>query len=337
MRINSDCPPFYRSFVPLFLALSFFAIPVVSQETPSLNDAVRQLAEHVATIPNLHPPLRLQYFQDSALAADTGKDWQQSFRKEIEKHRLAVTEDPAANLLRVGLAATPTQLVFSAAVLVEEKDEVRLITFPRSSLRFSSLPVSPVRIEKQLLFQGPDLILDASSFWNGAEGSLILLILRNADLFVLQIDTAGDTRQSISLAGAGVRPSRDPRGELTVHANGASVLLPGKACQIDWSAPAEIKCHAAKSIWRGATTLTPGCDPRGWKLFAGGTDWSTPDLLQVVPEDSSRTGSAALLSDFPGPVLNINSEQSPASALVVTRNLRTGNYEVYKITLACGN
>ena len=83
--------------------------------------------------------------------------------------------------------------------------------------------------------------------------------------------------------------------------------------------------------------LTSSCDSSDWNLEADGNDWSTTDLLQAVPADTSRQGSAAVLSEFPGPVLSINEEQNPNSALIVARNLRTGNYEVYRITLACGD
>jgi hypothetical protein len=44
-----------------------------------------------------------------------------------------------------------------------------------------------------------------------------------------------------------------------------------------------------------------------------------------------------VLSEFPGPILGTNGEQNPSSVLVVAQNLRTGDYEIYKITLACGN
>jgi hypothetical protein len=60
-------------------------------------------------------------------------------------------------------------------------------------------------------------------------------------------------------------------------------------------------------------------------------------VLQVVPDGALRESSAAVLSEFPGPILGTNGEQSASSALVIAQNLRTGNYEIYKITLACGN
>jgi hypothetical protein len=336
---NCDRPLLRNFFLFLPLLLAFSASPLHSApaESTSLDDAVRQLAERVAVIRNLRAPLHLQFFQEANFAADTGKTWQETFRKELENRRLTLSEDPAATLLRVGLAETPTQLVLSASARVADKDEVLFITLRRATFRAASLPVAPIRIERQLVFQTPDRILDASSLWNGAEGGMALLTYRNAELSILRLDLTGQVTQTVSLTATGAQLSRDPRGELTVRANDVVVLLPGKSCEFSWTSPAEANCHSTKSTWRGTTVLTPSCDAGGWKLLADGFDWSTPDVLQVVPDASLREGSAALLSDFPGPILSINGEQNPTSALVLTRNLRTGNYEVYKITLACSN
>lgn len=306
-------------------------------ESISLDDALRQLADRVATIPNLHGPLRLQFLQDSNFATETGKDWQDTFRKELEKHHFVLSDEPTAFLLRLGLAETPTQLVLSANARIGEKDEVRLVTFPRANFRAASLPVVPVRLEKQLVYQTSDRILDASSLSNGTQAGMVLLVYRNADLAVLRLDASGAVQQSVSLTAAAVLPTRDPRGELKLTSDDASVFLPGKSCEFTWTTPGEPKCHAAKANWRVPTVLSSSCGAGGWKLLADGSDWNTPDLLQAVPDNSMQKGSAAILSDFPGPILSINGEQSPASALIVTRNLRTGNYEVYNITLACGN
>jgi hypothetical protein len=323
---------FSFSIVPSAFPASSFAA-----ENTSLDDAIHQLAERVATIPNLRGPLHLEFFQDANFAMDTGKNWQEAFRKEIENQHLALTDDPSATILRIGLAETPTQLVLSAGTRVADKEEVRFLTLPRTAFRAASLPVAPIRIERQLVYQSVDRILDASSLWKGAEGGMALLVYRSAALAVLGIDESGQLAQTISLAAAGAQLSRDPRGELTVRENDGVVLLPMKSCDFTWTASGEPKCHPSKSVWRSPTVLTPSCDAGGWKLLADGPDWSTPDVLQIVPDGSLRQGSAALLSDFPGPILSINGEQNPASALVVAKNLRTGNYEVYKITLACGN
>ncbi len=338
--IQNAVQPFTARPLRFFFVLLSFSLAISASCTSadaSLDDAVHQLVERVAAIPNLHGPLRLQFLEDPAFQVVTGKDWLESFRKEIESHNIAVTEDPSASLLRVGLAETPTELVLTAATRVSDKEEVRFVTLPRAAFRAASLPVEPIRIERQLIYQSLDRILDASSLWAGSTGGLAVLVDHHGELSILRVDSSGQPEQRIPLFGAAAPPTRDPRGELAVRANDATVLLPDKACDLAWASSSEAKCHVAKTVWRVPIVLTPSCDAGGWKLLADGADWATPDVLRVVPDGSLRRGSAALLSDFPGPILSINGEQDPASAVVVTQNLRTGNYEVYKIRLVCGN
>jgi len=320
----------------LLCSFSFtFSSPIQATDT-SLDDAVQQLAQSVADIPDLRGPLNIQFFQDPAFQAETGKDWQENFKKELQNHHIVVSDDSSANVLRVGLAETPTKLILSSSVRVENAVETRFVAIPRSSFRAASLPVAPIRVERQLVYQSPDRILDASSLWNGSEGGMAILLSKNSDLSLLRVDPSGQLAQTIPLRGAADAPSRDPRGEIASQSSAVTILLPGKACEVNWTTPADAKCHAAKPLWRTPTVLTPSCNAGGWRLLSDSNDWSTPDVLQVIPDGPLRQGSAALLSDFPGPILSINGEQNPASALVVAQNLRTGNYEVYKITLACG-
>lgn len=329
--------------VPCFLLLLLLAAPGASAQTaPSaatsttLEYAVHQLADRVSSIPNFRGAVRIQFYEDAALTSETGQDWQDVFRKELEETRFTITEDAAANVLRVGLTETPTALVLSAGVRINEKEEARFAMLPRTTFRAANLPVVSVRIEKEQVFQSGERILDAGAL-TGSETGLLLLAYRGTELSVMRVDGSGVITQIVSLASAGVRTSRDSRGEVSAASYEANVILPGKRCQIGWAAAGDVKCRATKVAWRASVVLKASCDAEGWKLVADGADWSSPDLLQVVPESALRKRSAVLLSDFPGPILSISAGQSASSALVVTRNLRTGNYEVYKVTLACGN
>jgi len=307
----------------------------MSADSNSLDDAARQLADRIAAIPNLHGPLRLEFHVDADLAADSA--WQDTLRQELEKRRLAITEEPGAPLLKVGAVETPTQLVLTASAHIGDRDDVRIVAITRASFTAPALVVAPVRIARQLVYESSEPILDASALGNAAEGGLALLLYRDADLVALRLDSSGAVEQTVSLAGANLHASRDPRGELTDKAAAAEVLLPGKLCEFTWAAGEEPKCRAKKTEWRSATLLTSPCDASEWKLEARGDDWSSPDLLQIVPDAAARAGSAALFNEFPGPILSINGERDPRSALIVARNLHSGNYEVYKITLVCGN
>jgi hypothetical protein len=147
----------------------------------------------------------------------------------------------------------------------------------------------------------------------------------------------------VSLNPANLKPSRDPRAELTVRGASAAVQLPGKFCEFSWDAPGEMRCHVEKpspqekSGWRGQTLLASPCDGSNWKMLSSGSDPNAREVLQVVPDGAMREASAAVLSEFPGPIIGTNGERNPSSALVIARNLQTGNYEIYKIALACGN
>jgi len=343
VRRNSDCPSL--SALSIFLIL-LLAVPGAFGQgvtpggaTVTLDDAVQQLADRVAAIPNLRGPLRVQYFQEAGFSAETGRDWQETFRKELEKSRLNVTEDAGANLLRVGLAETPTEVVLSAGMRLNEKEEVRFVTLARTALAIPSVAVSPIRVDRQLLYQSSDRILDAA--YQAGSGGQDLVILANLPngLTVLRLGSGGAAKQSIQLSAAGARAERANDGQLLFQGEDVSVVFAGRGCHFSWTATQDVSCRAGKVLQRGAGSLRSACGDGAWKLIADGADWFAPELLQVVPDGGARKGSTALLSDFPGPILSVNvgGEQKADSALVVTRNLRTGNYEVYKITLACGN
>jgi hypothetical protein len=326
---------------PVRLLLSLFslflAFSACAQSPPasiSIDDALDRLAERLSSNPNLHGPYRLQFFEAPDFPTDAATKDQ--FRKGLENRHIAITDDPSAPALRIGIAETPTQLVLSAA-RPADKDEISLLIFPRATFRAASLPTAPVRLEKQLIYQTPDRLLDASSLWNGATTGMALLAYRSSELAVLRVDSSGAVQQSISLTAVGPLITRDPRAELSLESNAGSVLLPSRTCEFTWSNPTDAKCHETKSVWRGATVLTPSCAAGGWKLQAEGSDWTAAALLQAVPDSPAQKGSASILSDFPGPILSINGEPDPSTALVIARKLRTGDYEVYKITLACGN
>lgn len=328
----------YSYWISFYLFLILLnVLPSASKETTSLEDAAKQLAERVSTIPNLRGPLRLEYLGEAAQPIAADAEWKATLRSELEKHRLIVTEESNAPALRVFVTQTPTQIVFTASATIAERQEVRIVAVNRATVPAANLPVAPVRLERQLVYQGADRILDVSSLWNGEEKGLAILLLRNSELLALRLDASGAIKQTVSFTGANIRLPRDPRAELVPKGAQAEARLPSKICEFTWNNSAEAKCRAAKFAWREITLLTSPCDSTDWKLEADGNDWTTSDLLQAIPDESAKQGSAAVMSEFPGPVLSINGEQNPNNALVVIRNLRTGNYEVYKITLACGD
>jgi hypothetical protein len=211
-----------------------------------------------------------------------------------------------------------------------------MICLARAALHVESEPLAQMRVEKQFLYESGDRILDASPAARGGDGGIAILGYRDAEPILVRLDAGGKTKQMITLSAASSRLSRDPHGDLSLSERGGEVFLNGKSCEFFWNDADNVKCRSAKADLSGEVVLAPSCQASRWKLGADGRDWNAPDALQIVP-DSAIEGQATLVSEFPGPILKIHGAENQDSALIVARNLRTGDYEVYQITLACGN
>jgi len=311
-------------------------------ETP-MKETVRKLADRIAGIPGLHGALRLDWHPDEKWSEGEATHWLDTLQEEFDRHALQMSEEAAAVPLTVYAVVTPTQVVLTAKTRVGERDEVRIVAVPRTSLPPVELHVAPVRLERQLIYESAERILDASSLWNGSEGGLAVLLYKNFEVLALRVDAKGEVRQSVTLGVADLKPVRDPHAAIAPHGDQVTVQLWGQACDFSWVSPAEAKCHAekapaiGKSVWRIDTVLASPCDEANWAISQPGSDPTVGDVLHLVPDGATQGGSADVPSEFPGPVLSVNAGQNTSSALVVARNLRTGNYEVYRITLACGD
>jgi hypothetical protein len=85
-----------------------------------------------------------------------------------------------------------------------------------------------------------------------------------------------------------------------------------------------------------------GCG-KGWQILVTGKgDWSVPDRLAAMELDGEKFTRVTESIDFPGPIITLHetaSDKIPGGemAIAVVRNLRTGLYEIYRITITCPN
>jgi len=84
----------------------------------------------------------------------------------------------------------------------------------------------------------------------------------------------------------------------------------------------------------------------GWQLLVTGNgDWTETDEIHAVEIQNHRAHSVSPPVEFPGPVVLLltpgsATDASPAvksSAIGIVRNLQTGMYETYRLTMACGS
>lgn len=80
-------------------------------------------------------------------------------------------------------------------------------------------------------------------------------------------------------------------------------------------------------------------------LVASAGDWTKTDSIQAVEIRDRRAVSVSAPMEFPGPILalhtsgtrGVDSSQPSAQAFAVDRNLQTGQYEAYLLTITCAH
>jgi hypothetical protein len=93
------------------------------------------------------------------------------------------------------------------------------------------------------------------------------------------------------------------------------------------------------------TSVHSGCGS-GWQLLVTGKgDWTNADTLQAVEIQERRAQSVSAPIELAGAVIALHSTatrtaseaSASASAIAVIRNLQTGRYEAYRLSISCPN
>jgi hypothetical protein len=325
------------------LLLACFVCHLRAQPDPAgaVRDAVRSLAVEIAAQKAIKAPLRLEWLNSSSLSESESRALEEGFLAQLASVRGLLGSEPSLAALRVHLADTPSQLVLSAQFPSSSGTEVRLIRVSRESiLGRPSLAKFP-EARRQLLKTQREPVLDAMEWRDPASGEKLLLVLTRKALTVYQEGEVLTLRTSAELPGPSLI-SRDPRGSIragTAGANSLSVHLPGEVCSATMPEAIGMSCSpTGRSGARGDAAaadqpvpMNLPCDGHRWTLATDGGDRTTPDRLLLSGEQPGSTGVP--LFEFAGPVISLAGDA--ATAVIVTFNLSSGEYEVYRITFAC--
>jgi hypothetical protein len=86
-----------------------------------------------------------------------------------------------------------------------------------------------------------------------------------------------------------------------------------------------------------------GCGS-GWQvLVTGKGDWTTSDAIQAIDLKDRRARSVSAAMEFPGPIVALHTPETRtadnaaanARAVAIDRNLQTGRYEAYQLSITC--
>jgi hypothetical protein len=262
----------------------------------------------------------------------------------------------SANLVnvRVTLSENIKNFLWAAEVSHGDAPQVVLLAVPRSSEDRTLSSAMPMALRSEKFWEGSQRILDAI-FAKASNGDSFL-ILQTPD--GIQIRKIGS--DNIAIVPIPIDPSvrRDPVGGLEQTDNGIIFISAPQACRIDIYANALVACSRIDGpspgrvfetiqvgvpgpmhVERGSQVIAvqSSCGAGRLYLAAGTGDYTQSDTIEVF-ESTVVNGvfGEKRQSDFlrfPGPVMALQFGGTTPRAIV--RNLQTGNYEAYSISITC--
>jgi hypothetical protein len=323
----------------LFSIFLFGAANSIVAQPQALEECVERLARKVIALPH-ERRMSLLWTNHTTLSEQRAEHLRVLFEQRLEEAQVRFLQGEAAPALRVSIEQTPSQFVFTASVSSEGSTNVVIDDVARS-LVASERPSNAIRIEKELLWQQEATILSAvlPGVSTGAEKKMVLL---TEDALVVYGEEQGNWKlQTTKTLPGPKQPPRSARGQLLLaeeNMDRVGILLPGRRCEANLADDSPIACAGGGSDWPAARLLSlPACGAQTWWLKSDGTDWTAEDRLFLRSSGAAKESAPVAEWNVPGAVFSIGAASNAASAAVVVRSLLTGNYEVYRIELACTN
>jgi len=326
--------------IVIFCAIPFlFWLSAAEARDDSAEHHVRELAHRVSAELARNKMNCVNWTNREAVSEARSQQLKSAFVEELEGKQ---GDSPAASAncsVSVFLEKTPAQIVVTAGLENGAGNQYFFASFPRAGIPTETGNSSAPRLEKELLWQQSDRILD-SLFVRGENGANNRLVVLQKDALIIyeKQNDAWKLAQSKPLGGAAV-VQRAPRGELYVsldQPDRVKIVFAGKSCHVALTDASPLNCLPSADNWRTGMLLASTCDTRVWWLRSDGGDMTAPDRLELVNSSLPQLQSPVAELSVPGPVLSISSGEALRADTAVIFNLATGNYEVYRIALACG-
>jgi hypothetical protein len=347
-------PRFLRSTslrIVLVFGLALLTAQRLLAETPE--GIVRTLAQRVAEMRELPEKLAVEWNNVSSLPEAQSLLFREVFVQELGTRRTIVPANAGAPLLRISVRETPTDFLLVAEETGLSGEPVRMASLSKTLFLPTMARGAGFRLVKKLLWQQPQPILDAREFSASAGTPAGIFLLKTDALAIYR--EADERLSTVQELGFGNYRyiSRDLRGQLQKNNDGGlRATLPNLTCLLRgpeassgrWTMTCSTNGGAGH--WTGANAaggdaepdavaMASSCDGRTWKLLSGESDWTRPDRLLLVGAGMKGDEAVAAL-EFAGPVLRVASAEDAQAALTVVFDLTSGNYEVYRVAIACG-
>jgi hypothetical protein len=349
-------PPPLRGRLFLFSLLGFlFLSGPVATRADSLEDAARDLARKMCAAPRQRS-MKISWQVSPELSGPLSDSLKKAFLLQLSACGMDKDNNSDSPLLNITIRVTASKLLLVASLADSgTSPQVRMTETRRDSLSISSEFSQTPRLQRKLLWQ-QERPLESAMEWYGrstqehflflvSQGSIVRL--RSTNEVWTQLDSAELPKADrSSRVGSGDstfmygNPEAETKLDLLISRAGAPFYR--KLCEFDPAGSLSLACNDS---YLGGKQLRISSECGGttsWSLWTDTGDYAQRDRIfygspEVAEAELPADERASRSIELPGPVLDVSATQDLKAAIAVVRNISTGNYEVYRITLACAN
>jgi hypothetical protein len=340
-----------RAFI-FWLLLAFAAASTKGQSAaqfpPDWTNALGSLADKIAAVTKRGEGLSLEAKNISSLSTADVDGLRQLLVTDLSRrNRRVVTESSADVVLHLTFSESTDGYVWIAQVVGGDEDNIAMVSVAAPNHKTSTKEAS-LTLHRKLIWEQDAKILDFGIVEESASGGSSMLIVLNTDKlsFYDSQDKSWKLARAIDLQHGRVA-QRDVRGRLDLQAGEAE--LPGAECAGDFRHPETVTCTSITAASDPETPMPPvaiqgrsvedyavlagACGDDSLTLASGAGDWTAPDFIQAYGGTNLSAASPPI--QVPGPVLELRRNDGSQSVRVVSRNLKTGEYEASIVSVSC--
>jgi hypothetical protein len=333
----------------IFLAV-LFGFPRAARSA-TLQDSAKEFVRKIAAALPEGENVSCEVRNLSSLRSEQAAGIEEALQAELQARGFSLTSGTAAISVVITLSENFKNLVWTAEIHERDTSQVILAAVERLPEQLAFSNSMPVTIRSEKFWDGSEHILDVMEVAGiGGQPWFVLLL---ADRLQIQEPTG---RIEINFPPA---EARDPVGRLDAGQDTNTIVfsLSSRVCTADLGMRRLIACQPVDGTsatlsagFPAMSDLAPAGPPPQGKgielvigsvcggssqfLATGGGDDTQTDSLQVFQTHSSGAVAVSAELDFPGPITALH--DGSATPRAVVRNLGTGNYEAYRLSISCG-
>jgi hypothetical protein len=343
------------SFCTLLFIFVLAATPMATLGD-TLDDSARELARKIAAALPTGENVSCEIRNISSLRSDESQRIEQALTADLQNNGVPTQATGSAKVnIVVTLSENLKNFVWTAEIHRGDTSQVLLTTGPRPHENRAASSAMPITLRSEKFWEGPEQILDAfEEIASNDAGTLFLLEpdglvtrrMRTDSSFKVEIPSAQVARRDPFGSVQGENACRELEFSPCVV-----VTLNAFICTVALGARTVVGCHGQGPP--GARDpvdpllFFPRTFPKGRSMFFEMTslcgveiqfatrsgDYTQPDSVQAFDWRGPDYIPFSNELSFPGPVMALHVVGRVPTAIV--RNLETGDYEAYHLSISC--